>query len=107
MIIQSKNFRLKLDEILKEDYPASSLNETELNVIGLVKKWVSGEKSFDFTTSGSTGIPKTITISRDKIELSATNTIKFLDPTGNAIHSSLLCISSALLLYLSGIWLKK
>lgn len=93
MIIQSKNFRLKLDEILKEDYPASSLNETELNVIGLVKKWVSGEKSFDFTTSGSTGIPKTITISRDKIELSATNTIKFLDPSGNAIHSSLLCIN--------------
>ena len=91
MIIQSKNFSLKLEEILKDDIPHSLFNQTERNVIKLVKDWFSGKECFRFNTSGSTGEPKEIDIQRDKIIYSANSTFNFIDPT-KQIKTCLLCI---------------
>lgn len=91
MIIQSKNFSLKLEEILIDEIPHLHFNQTEKNVIRLVKDWFNGKECFKFNTSGSTGKPKEIDIQRDKIIYSTNATFNFIDPDDH-IKSCLLCI---------------
>ena len=92
MIVTSKNFDLKLEEILIDNLPTEKYNESENIVLELIRKWHSGQKYFTHYTSGSTGRPKKIIISREKIELSAKSTLAFIDPN-NDIKSSLLCLN--------------
>lgn len=92
MIIRSKNFILKLEEILKDNLPTERYNEHENFVLNMIRGWHSTEQSFIHQTSGSTGRPKKITISRDKIKISAKATMDFIDPTGE-VTSSLLCLN--------------
>ncbi|MEP1032406.1 AMP-binding protein [Ekhidna sp.] len=92
MIIRSKNFVLKLEEILKEELPTERYNEHENIVLTIIRQWYANKQVFTHRTSGSTGRPKKINISRDKIEISARATLSFIDPE-NKIKTSLLCLS--------------
>ena len=92
MIVRSKNFRLKLAEILKDELPLDSYNETEVATLKLIQSWYGNKASFTHQTSGSTGFPKAIEISRDKVLMSAKATLSAIDPDGK-IKTSLLCLS--------------
>lgn len=92
MIIRSKNFVLKLEEILKEELPTERYNEHEKFVLKIIRDWHSNASSFAHQTSGSTGRPKKINISRDKIEISSKSTLSFIDPEGK-VKSALLCLN--------------
>ena len=92
MIVSSKNFVLKLEEILKDDLPTERYNESENIVLELIQRWHSGQKQFTHYTSGSTGRPKKISISREKIEISAESTLSTIDPDGK-IKKVLLCLN--------------
>ncbi len=92
MIINSKNFRLKLEEILKEELPTETYNDTEKNVLNIVRNWYSDTNQFQHQTSGSTGIAKQIVLSRKKIEYSAQATMSFIG-SKDTIHNTLLCIN--------------
>lgn len=48
-------------------------------VEAIIQKWEKGERSFDILSSGSTGNPKIITISKDLLVWSANATLKHLD----------------------------
>ncbi|NQZ75678.1 MAG: AMP-binding protein [Ekhidna sp.] len=91
MNIKSKNFDLKIDEILKDDLDKTIFNDFEKKVISITKSWHSGKQSFVHMTSGSTGSPKRIKIKRSKIILSADATFDFIDPRRET-KSSLLCL---------------
>lgn len=91
MLIESANFKLKLEEILKVGSISSS-NETEEKVIWLAKKWISGTKSFKFKSSGSTGKAKEYQIQREKIVQSTEATFLTIDP-GKDLKNTLLCIN--------------
>ena len=91
MIVTSNNFCLKLEEILKESLPTKGYNDTEKNVLKLIRGWFGGVKTFTHSTSGSTGAPKEVKISKEKIVLSAKSTMSFIDPN-NEIRSALLCL---------------
>lgn len=52
------------------------------------QNWLQGQDSFDLQTSGSTGIPKTISVNRRQMEISAAATAKFF---GIENHPMLLC----------------
>lgn len=91
MIIKSQNFRLKLEEILEDDLPTERYNHSEKHAIALVRRWYDNASHFTHYTSGSTGTPQAIQISRDKITSSSKATISFIDPE-NQIKSSLLCL---------------
>ena len=91
MIIESSNFKLKLEDFQKEDSIPLLTSETEKKVFWLVTKWINGEKSFTFHTSGSTGTAKEVIISREKIITSTINTFSYLDKE-HKIRSSLLCL---------------
>ncbi|MEO1255873.1 MAG: AMP-binding protein [Bacteroidota bacterium] len=92
MIVISKNFRLKLEEILKGDLPAKAYNDTEKNVLKLIRLWFSDSQTFEHTTSGSTGKPKVIMVDKEKIKTSANATMEYIDPEG-ALRKSLLCLN--------------
>lgn len=92
MIIYSKNFCLKLEEILKEELPTETYNDTEKNVLKIVRNWHSDKSHFSHQTSGSTGVPKQIEISREKIKYSSQATMSFIGSKAN-INNTLLCIN--------------
>jgi o-succinylbenzoate---CoA ligase len=52
------------------------LSSESLDVIDFCKKWLEGENSFTLTTSGSTGEPKPIHLTRAQMEASAQATIQ-------------------------------
>ena len=91
MIIRSKNFVLKLEEILKDSLPTERYNVHENFVLNIIRRWHSREQFFIHQTSGSTGRPKKIKISRDKIEISTEATLSFIDAK-RQIKKSLLCL---------------
>ena len=43
------------------------------------QNWLQGQDSFDLQTSGSTGIPKTISVNSRQMEISAAATAKFFE----------------------------
>jgi len=66
-------------------------SEFEEEAIGFIEDWVSGKETFDQYTSGSTGNPKLIQLSRSQMMASAFSTIKALKLKPNT--NSLLCIN--------------
>ena len=92
MIVRSKNFELKLEEITQEKIIRVTKNDTEKKTLELINLWRKGIPAFHFKTSGSTGEPKTITIDREKIEYSTRATFQFID-VNNQIKNTLLCIN--------------
>lgn len=91
MIIHSKNFSLKLEEILKVEISALIINETEKKVIKLIKQWINNDQLFHFPTSGSTGKPKIISVPRDKIIYSTNATFDALSKE-KVLRTCLLCL---------------
>lgn len=65
-------------------------------VLDVVNSWESGQAVFSFSTSGSTGIPKTIELTRRQIEASAMATLNFLNIKQG---SALLCLDPS---YIAG-----
>ena len=61
------------------------------------KSWLEGEKTFSQSTSGSTGIPNQISISREQMEASAKGTGSFFKTDSNSIL--LCCLNPA---YIAG-----
>ncbi|GAB4234384.1 MAG: AMP-binding protein [Ekhidna sp.] len=83
---------LKLDEIPKVNISNPNFTRTEKSALKLAKLWHEGASSFEFTTSGSTGKAKHITISRELIEYSTQATFAAIDPD-HSIKTSLLCLN--------------
>jgi len=80
---------LSSDDLLKGVLlPSFSLQET--NAVQFCSSWLSGQQSFNFQTSGSTGIPKKISFRRDQLLSSALLTQKALQyESGN---TALICL---------------
>lgn len=81
----------------------SGLSNQELNVAQLqsltfCKAWLDGKQSFTLQTSGSTGVPKQITVNRDQLKASARLTKTALDLQRN--ETSLVCLDTR---YIAGI----
>jgi O-succinylbenzoic acid--CoA ligase len=85
----------------EHEFDISQLENTEwpddiapyqANILGFCAEWLDGTEEFTFQTSGSTGIPKPIQLSRKQLELSAWMTLESLNLiTGN---TALVCINT-------------
>ncbi len=62
--------------LINVDLP--ELSPIELAAVDFCKQWMMGQPSFVISTSGSTGVPKSITLDREWMRLSAQETCKFL-----------------------------
>lgn len=91
MKIFFRNKSISLSEILENKEVFESTSSTEKTVIQLIKDWYNVDNYLSFQTSGSTGIPKTIQVEKEKIRYSCEATFGFIDPE-NEIKNCLLCI---------------
>jgi o-succinylbenzoate---CoA ligase len=80
------------EQILSGTYSGINQNVFEKKVLNFIRDWNSGKEQFVFNTSGSTGRPKTLSISREKMLLSARSTLQFL---GLKEGKCLLCLDPA------------
>jgi O-succinylbenzoic acid--CoA ligase len=69
--------------LFPSDYSILELHTDEYiyHAYVFLKKWFSGETTFEFETSGSTGPPKKIQLTRNQLKLSAENTISYFKLT--------------------------
>ncbi len=81
---------IKIHELINGEYGLEKLTNDEQKTIALIKAWLSGKSEFHFATSGSTGIPKAITHSRDQLQKSARRTMDFFGiNSGNTLLARL------------------
>jgi O-succinylbenzoic acid--CoA ligase len=67
------------DLILSGTWSSWETGTFEKKVLKFIRDWETGKELFEFRTSGTTGTPKILPISRDKMLLSAGSTLQFLD----------------------------
>lgn len=72
-------------EKIKNDSPSDN------KIVKFCHQWLTGQTIFDLPTSGSTGVPKIIQVSRKAMEISAAGTVSFLGLTSQ--NNALLCIN--------------
>jgi len=68
--------RFNLADLLDSGACWEGFSDYEKSALSFLQGWNSNRKRFAISTSGSTGQPKIITLSREKLELSARKTIK-------------------------------
>ncbi|MCB0495435.1 MAG: AMP-binding protein [Cyclobacteriaceae bacterium] len=83
------------DQIKQGAYKTS--NDFEERTLDFCREWLNGKEEFEQKTSGSTGIPKSITIYRKQMVISAQQTIKALNLKANDV--ALVCVDSS---YIAG-----
>lgn len=64
--------RAFIEKIVQGAEPARS--DFEETTLGFIREWLNGKEEFEMATSGSTGEPKTITVSRRQMVMSAMKT---------------------------------
>jgi O-succinylbenzoic acid--CoA ligase len=64
------------DEWINQD--ATELNDLQKEAVRIIRNWTNNEAVFYLTTSGSTGPPKEIALSKELLIWSANNTFKYL-----------------------------
>lgn len=74
-----------------EDLPSEQFSQNEIQTLIFCGQWLSGQKRFSVPTSGSTGQPKSVNLTRQQMAASARM-------TGEALHlnkgdSALVCLS--------------
>ena len=77
---------------LKESNDLQLHTETERDIIQFCQEWTEGRENFDIQTSGSTGVPKKIKLSRKIIEYSAKQTVEALKLKKG--HIALICLNT-------------
>lgn len=88
IVINGKTFTH--EQIVNEQY--STTSNFEKTTLAFCRDWLIGEKTFHFTTSGSTGIPKSISFSRDQLTSSAQMTANVLGLKHG--YTSLVCLDT-------------
>ncbi|WP_422362238.1 AMP-binding protein [Reichenbachiella sp.] len=84
IVFEETNYSLKALNDLQDSYPEAD------RLLHFIKCWVNGDTRFQFQTSGSTGPPKQIHISREQIIASVAATSNFLRL--NKSHRALICL---------------
>jgi o-succinylbenzoate---CoA ligase len=79
-----------LAEILSQT--AASQSEFESETFSFIRDWLQGAGLFKLQTSGSTGVPKEITLTRDQLQKSAQRTIQALDLNQN--DTAFICLDT-------------
>lgn len=83
-------FKAAISDILKDTFFKQSSFESE--TISFIKAWLSDQQTFILNTSGSTGVPKEITVTRKQLQASAHRTINKLKLSEK--NTALICLDT-------------
>lgn len=90
--------RISFSDILSSSFLGDNLNSYYQNTLSFIRDWLSGKEVFDLQTSGSTGVPKVITVSRAQMTYSALASAEALNLLPG--YSALVCLNTK---YIAGI----
>ncbi len=90
MVLSLNNRYISYESILTQT--ANALNEEEKHCLKFAHLWLSNQQKFHIPTSGSTGIPKIIEVSRQQMQYSARMTGKALELQKN--DHAFVCLST-------------
>jgi O-succinylbenzoic acid--CoA ligase len=88
--INVNNREVTLTELVSDKIASSTDFESE--TFSFIRSWLQGVDSFNLHTSGSTGAPKEITLTRKQLQQSAQRTIQALDLSQN--DAALICLDT-------------
>ncbi len=91
MKLKFSNAIFDVEELLMGKINQKKFSKREKYVLNFIKRWHSDEYSFLFSTSGSTGEPKNVQLSRKQLTYSALQTIEYFFGK-NQPDSLLLCL---------------
>ncbi len=94
MFINFNNWKLSTEALISGKINENIISASEKSILLFAKEWFSGKESFEMTTSGSTGAPKPIHLTRSQMQYSAGATLSTIDPE-RKFKSALLCIDPA------------
>lgn len=80
------------DQIVSGKINQKKLSAYEQSVLKYAKEWLSDQEKFKFRTSGSTGAPKEILLSREQLKYSAGSTISYLFGK-KSLDKTMLCLN--------------
>lgn len=86
--INNKSYQI--DHLTSGKISLENKDPFEKKVLSIIKDWESAKTEFSFNTSGSTGSPKKISLTRLQMIESAKSTLQFLNITGG---TCLLCLN--------------
>ena len=95
-ILRLNDKKISYDKIKSADIKGDT--PFEQSTLWFIRQWLNGQGLFSLKTSGSTGEPKPITVSRYQMRLSAQKTIDFFDLKPE--DTVLVCLNTA---YIAGI----
>jgi O-succinylbenzoic acid--CoA ligase len=98
MLLQIPDGRLWTAQQLVQVQDFSDIEEVYVPAFIFCRAWLQGQKHFVLATSGSTGIPKSIELTREQMEASAKQTLQALQLDSG--YKALLCLNTA---YIAGI----
>lgn len=81
-------------ELAQADLKELALEPHENHVAAIIQQWQQDIPSFTLLTSGSTGMPKRLTLPKRILKYSAESSLAFLDPSGK-FKRSLLCLDAS------------
>ncbi len=94
MVIKFANQVFTPDEVISGKIQENTLSAFEFDVVKLVKNWFDDSDYLIVHTSGSTGTPQKIKLSKEFIRYSAETSLEYLDPNRN-FENALLCLNPA------------
>lgn len=92
MLINLEKQKLTIGQLKSGKIIENILTDHEISALNLINLWFSKTDHFSVATSGSTGQPKLVALSKALIAYSATTSLQFLDPE-STFKSSLLCLN--------------
>ena len=93
MILSIQGQQLTIDEIGTGNYEKQTFSEDSHYLIDFIRSWTNGNNKFTFETSGSTSKPKKIQLTKEILQYSATQTLKYLNFNPSLQSAFLLPIS--------------
>lgn len=91
LLLNGKKFHF--NEIVNYSFRNSiPLNGYEVKTLEFCRNWLNGIQEFPIQTSGSTGVPKPITLTRQQLEVSARRTLRILNLEKD--DSTLICLNT-------------
>ena len=93
MIIEVDGKNFSSAQIKAGNFESNGLSPDSIHLLSFISNWVNQTKQFSFHSSGSSGKPKKIVLSREVIEYSARQTLKYLELENGDSKKMLLCLS--------------
>lgn len=93
MLLTIEGQEINIDQLKKGEYNRLTLSDDAKYLVDFILSWLAGKEDYFFETSGSSGKPKKIRLTKEVLYYSASQTLSYLKLDKSTTKNMLLCIS--------------